>query len=251
MVLLWLLSLKLRDASIVDIWWGPGIAVLTVAAALGAGSDGAGPRRLITLAAVGLWAGRLAWHIGRRNLGVKREEDVRYAAWRAKHGGRWWWRSLFQVFLLQGVIAWVVALPVMIAVSEPSSGMGVLDVVGAAVFLLGLGTEAVADRQLARHIADPANKGRLLDSGLWRYSRHPNYFGEALLWWGLGILGAAAGAWWSLAGPLVITLFLRFGSGVPLTERRQSPKPGWDEYAARTNAFVPWPPRRSPPTGQA
>lgn len=237
---LWLVSLYLANASIVDMWWGPAF-VLALAAYLDFALP-AHPRAWLVLGATGLWAARLAWHIGRRNVG--HGEDARYRAWREQHGARWWWRSYFQVFVLQALVAWVVSWPLFHASRSGTAFPSWLDVVGAGVFLAGWLFEAVADHQLAAFKRDPANRGRVMDRGLWRYSRHPNYFGEAVLWWGLGLIGAAVpGGWTGLAGPLVITWLLLRVSGVTMLERglRKS-KPGYADYVARTSAFVPWPP---------
>lgn len=239
---LWLASLALTNASIVDMWWGPAF-VVALAAYLDFGAP-THPRGWLVLTATLLWAVRLAWHIGRRNVG--HGEDPRYRAWRNEHGSRWWWWSFFQVFLLQAVVAWVVSWPLYFAVQASSSFPTAWDLAGATLFLVGWSFESVADRQLTIFKRNPANRGRVLDGGLWRYSRHPNYFGEAVLWWGLGLIGIAVpGGWMGLIGPLLITWLLLRVSGVMLLERglRQT-KPGYADYMARTSAFVPWPPRR-------
>lgn len=237
----WAASLPLRNASIVDSVWGPGFALVAL---LGAGVGGGDPLRRWAMAGlVTLWGVRLSWHITRRNRG--KGEDPRYARWRAEGGAGWPLRSLFTVFLLQGAILLVVALPLL---TGATAGPGVrwLEVVGGGVWLVGFLLEAVADRQLARFRAEPGNRGRVLDTGLWRYSRHPNYFGDALLWWGLWLVGGAAtGAWWTAVGPLLMTLLLRHVSGVTLLERgMEERRPGYAEYLRRTSPFVPLPPRR-------
>ena len=239
--LLWLASLYFANASIVDMWWGPAF-VLALVAYLDFGLP-AHPRAWLVLGATGLWAARLAWHIGRRNVG--HGEDPRYRAWREQHGQRWWWRSYLQVFVLQALVAWVVSWPLFHASRPGTPFPSWWDMVGAGVFLAGWLFESVADRQLAAFKRDPANRGQVMDRGLWRYSRHPNYFGEALLWWGLGLIGAAVpGGWMGLVGPLVMTWLLLRVSGVTMLERglRQS-KAGYADYVVRTSAFVPWPPR--------
>lgn len=238
---LWVVSLRLRNASIVDMWWGP--AFLVAAGAYLGLAWPAHPRAWLALAATALWAARLAWHIGRRNVG--HGEDPRYRAWREAHGSRWWWRSYFQVFLLQAAVAWLVSWPLYFSVRDPAGFPTAWDLAGAAVFVAGWLFEAVADHQLARFKRDPANRGRVMDRGLWRYSRHPNYFGEAVLWWGLGIVGAGtSGGAWGLVGPLLITWLLLRVSGVTMLERGlvQS-KPAYADYIRRTSAFVPWRPR--------
>ena len=240
--LLWLASLWLANASIVDIWWGPAfVLALVVYLRLDPPSH---PRGWLVLGAITLWAWRLAWHIGRRNIG--HGEDPRYRAWRDQHGPRWWWRSYFQVFVLQAVIAWLVSSPLYFAAQPHPRFPTVLDSAGALLFVAGLLFESVADAQLAAFIRNPGNRGRVLDSGLWRYSRHPNYFGEALLWWGLGLIGASAPhGWLGLAGPALMTFLLVRVSGVALLERGLlNTRAGYAAYIARTSAFVPWPPRR-------
>jgi steroid 5-alpha reductase family enzyme len=190
---------------------------------------------------VGLWAARLGWHLFRRN---RREgEDPRYARWREEHGQAFWWVSLFKVFWLQAGILWVVAWPLLVSVtaSEPT---GWVALGGAAVFLSGFLTEAVADAQLRAFRADPANQGEVLDTGLWRYSRHPNYFGNAVLWWGLWLLAVDAGGWWTVFSPVVMTFLLLKVSGVSLLEEDiEERRPAYAEYVRRTSAFVPMPPK--------
>lgn len=242
MAVLWLRSVRLRDASIVDAFWGPGFAVIaTVGAAL---SAGALPRRLLLAVLVVTWGIRLGAHIWRRNRGGG--EDFRYAAMRASHGESFWWVSLFSVFLLQGSLMWFIALPVQIAQgARQPEALGWLDLLGATVWACGLAFEAIGDRQLARFKADPANRGRILDTGLWRYTRHPNYFGDALLWWGLWLVSASTpGALWTLPCPLLMTLLLVRVSGVHLLEATMAQRPGYAEYMRRTSAFLPRPPRR-------
>lgn len=242
MILLWLLSLRLRDASIADPFWGAGFVLATWTAALAA--DGGGARRALALALVTVWGLRLSLHLLRRNLG--HGEDRRYAAMRAAHGDRFWIVSLGTVFLLQGGLILLVSLPLQLAVARTGPALGLLDAAGVALFALGLAFEAVADLQLARFKADPANRGRVMDRGLWRLTRHPNYFGDATLWWGLGLLGVAAGAPWSLLSPAVMTWLLLRVSGVSLLERDIAERrPGYREYVRRTSAFFPWFPRRA------
>jgi steroid 5-alpha reductase family enzyme len=241
---LWLASLALKNASIVDIWWGLGFIVM--AGAYLAATDGFEGRRALMTGLVVLWGLRLAWHIGSRNIG--HGEDFRYAKWRQENGASWWWYSYFKVFLLQAVVGWIVGLPLFYALSagEPSSWTA-WDVVGTVVFGAGFLFEAIGDWQMRRFKADPANTGRLMNTGLWRYTRHPNYFGEAVLWWGLGIIGAGTpGGVVGLIGPAAITYLLIRVSGVAMLEATlKSTKPGYAEYIATTSSFVPMPPRRS------
>jgi steroid 5-alpha reductase family enzyme len=238
---LWLVSLAKRDASIVDPFWGIGF-VLVAWFWFVRGEAGTG-RALAQAVAVTLWGARLSGYLLWRNAGAG--EDFRYRAMRANAPDRFWWVSLFQVFLLQAVILWVVALPVL-AVQRATgpATWSAWDVAGAIVFLTGLAFETVGDAQLVRFKADPANRGRVLDRGLWRYTRHPNYFGDALVWWGLFLPALAVpGAWWTALGPVLMTALLMKVSGVALLEKTLTEtKPAYRDYVRRTSAFVPWPP---------
>jgi steroid 5-alpha reductase family enzyme len=237
---LWLISVRIRDASIADIWWGPGFAVIAWVAALHTHPD---PTRygLVTVVMT-LWALRLSIFMARRNLG--HGEDRRYQAMRGD-SPHFWWTSLFKVFVLQGALQVVVALPVF-AAAESQHPVNLWDVLGVALALTGVVTEAVADHQLTRFKADPDNQGQVMNHGLWGYSRHPNYFGNALLWVGMGIVGIASGGpWWSLAGPALMIFLLLKVSGVSMlestiTERR----PAYKQYIQDVSAFVPWPKKR-------
>jgi steroid 5-alpha reductase family enzyme len=240
LTLLWLVSLRTGDASIIDAFWGPGFALVAFAYHLV--DRQLGPRTALVLTLVLVWAARLGIHLFRRNR--SRGEDPRYAAMRAEHGERWGRVSLFRVFWLQGVILWVVSMPLFAAVRAPGD-LGALDFLGAMLVLVGLSLETVADLQLTRFRADPANRGRVLDTGLWRYSRHPNYFGDAVVWWGFYAIAGAAGAWWTVFAPVIMTWLLTRVSGVPLLEKGLSEtRPGYAEYVRRTSAFVPWLPRK-------
>lgn len=237
MLLLWLLSLGLRDSSIVDLFWGAGF-VLTAWLALW--NEGVTSRGLLVTGLVSLWGLRLAGYLTWRNHG--RGEDPRYVAMRRRHGPAWWWRSFFIVFVLQGVLLWLISLPVQRAVRVPDFGW--LDLVATGLVLLGVGFESVGDLQLARFKANPANKGQLMTSGLWRYTRHPNYFGDAVVWWGLGLFGLASGAWWTIGSPALMTFLLVRVSGVSMLEGMMKDRPGYAEYVRATSAFIPMPPKR-------
>jgi steroid 5-alpha reductase family enzyme len=242
LVLTWLLSLRLRDVSIVDVAWGLGFVVVAwVALATGDGDAG---RRTLLAALVTLWGLRLAGHIGARKLRHP-GEDPRYGAWRTRWGSRFWLVSLVNVFLLQAALVWIVSLPVQGA-SAADGGLGGLDLVGVALWAIGLFFEAVGDAQLARFKADPSHRTEprpVMDRGLWRYTRHPNYFGDFCVWWGLGLIALSAGAWWTLVGPAVVTLLLTRVSGKAHLERSMAHRPGYAEYVRRTSGFVPRPPR--------
>ena len=239
MLVTWGLSLILRDVSIVDVAWG--VAFVVVAWTGFALGDGDRARRGLVAALVTLWGLRLAGYIARRKLSERRE-DPRYAAWRERHGARFPLVSLVSVFLLQGALALVVSLPLQGAATH-DGGLAALDFAGVAVWAAGVFFEAVGDAQLARFKADPANKGTVMERGLWRYTRHPNYFGDFLVWWGLYLIALSAGAWWTLPGPLVMTLLLTRVSGKDHLERSLSRRPGYADYVRRTSGFVPLPPR--------
>ena len=243
MLALWLVSLALRDASIVDIFWGPGFALVAIAGGwLGAGGDPA--RRALATGLVVLWGLRLGAYLAWRNAG--RGEDPRYQAMRRRWGSRFPLASLFTVFGLQCLLLWFVSLPVQ-AVHVSSGGpLGALDAAGAALALVGLLFEAVGDFQLARFRADPVNANRVMDRGLWRYTRHPNYFGDCCVWWGLYAIAAATPLGvWTVLSPIAMTWLLLRVSGVALLERSIGKRrPDYARYVARTSAFVPRPPRR-------
>ena len=242
MLAVWVLSLAVRDASIVDSFWSLGF-VLVASVALMAG-PGVFERRLLVFALATVWGVRLALHITRRNWG--RGEDFRYQGFRARWGSRFWWVSLFTVFLLQGAIMFVVSLPVQVVGAGPTpSRLGLWDLLGAAVWLLGFSFEAIGDAQLARFKAGPAGRGAVMDRGLWRYTRHPNYFGDAALWWGIGLIGVATPwGWMALLGPAVMTYMLVRVSGVAMLEKDiVERRPGYADYVRRTSAFLPRPPK--------
>ena len=241
MVLLWLMSLALKNSSIVDIFWGIGFVIIVwLAFSLGGGYI---PRKQFVAVLVTMWGLRLALHIGIRNWG--RGEDFRYAKWREENGPRWWWFSFFQVFLLQGILMWIISAPL---IAAQTSGFPViitpLDMVGVVVWIVGFLFEMLGDLQLMSFKQNPKNKGKLLTKGLWKFTRHPNYFGEAVLWWGYYIIALASGSWWTIFSPILMTYLLMNVSGVAMLERTMKLKPGYEEYIRKTNAFFPWLPKR-------
>ncbi|WP_226484371.1 DUF1295 domain-containing protein [Streptomyces parvulus] len=233
---------------VVDAAWGVGfaaVAVVTSAVAAAAGEGDAVRQVLVTVLTV-VWGLRLAVHIGRRGRG--HGEDPRYDAMLAKAPGNRNLYALRMVYLLQGALVWLVSLPVQ-AAAYGSGPVTLLAWTGTAVWAAGLVFEAVGDAQLARFKADPAHQGRIMDRGLWSWTRHPNYFGDFLVWWGLFLVACDAGtaaAAVSVVSPLVMTYLLIGGSGKRLLERRMADRPGWSAYAARTSGFFPRPPRRRP-----
>lgn len=241
MVATWLLSVLRRDASIVDIVWGAGFVVTSWV--LVASLEADRPRQFLLAALTSVWGLRLAGYLARRNLG--KGEDFRYQAMRRRWGARFPLISLVTVFGLQGVIMWIVSLPLQYGSADADPGLGPVAVMGIMVWIVGFVFESVGDAQLARFKADPANAGKVMDRGLWSLTRHPNYFGDSMVWWGIGIVAAETGSGViGLAGPLVMMFFLMRVSGVPMLERSlMKRREGYAEYAARTSAFFPRPPR--------
>jgi steroid 5-alpha reductase family enzyme len=244
MTLLWLLSLRLRDASIVDMFWGPGFVLIAwIAFAL---SGNTSWRVWLIAIMVTIWGLRLGIYLFWRNHG--KGEDPRYQAMRQHHGDSFWWMSLFIVYLLQGVLMWIVSWPIQLIHFLPQSpSLTWLDAVAVLLWLTGMFFETVGDGQLARFKADPINAGRVMSQGLWRYTRHPNYFGDFLVWWGFGLF-VLNGGWagmWALIGPFLMSVLLIKVSGVTLLEQRlHHTRPAYQDYVRRTSSFFPKPPRR-------
>lgn len=249
--LLWLVSLRIRDVSIVDIFWGPAFVLIAWCTYIAGTSAWAHQQLIVGLTSV--WGLRLAAYLAWRNLG--HGEDYRYRAMRKRMGPRFAWVSLFTVFTLQVVLAWIVSLPVQMgqlwAVQrDVSPGFTPFVAFGCAVFAIGLVFETVGDIQLARFKARPENQGKVMDRGLWRYTRHPNYFGDFMVWWGLYAVSIAS--WdrfleigWTAIGPALMSFLLLRVSGVALLERSlKKRRPGYEAYIRRTSAFFPWPPKR-------
>jgi steroid 5-alpha reductase family enzyme len=235
-VLTWLVSLAKRDVSIVDSLWSMLILAGAVVYFL---SGPRSERAVLTIVAVSIWAARLAIYITARNWG--KEEDRRYQAIRKRNEPYFALKSLYIVFLFQALLAWVVSLP-LLAAANSHTALTIVDYVGAALTLFGLLFEAIGDWQLAQFKAEPSNRGKVMDRGLWRYTRHPNYFGEACVWWGFYLIALAAGGWWSLLGPLLMTLLLLKVSGVALLEKDLlTRRPEYAAYIEQTNAFFPGP----------
>ena len=238
----WTLSVVLKNASIVDIVWGLGFVLVAWVVRLSA--DGNDTRQWLLTGMVSVWGLRLAGHLFWRNHG--NGEDFRYRAMRKHYGPKFPIISLATVFGLQGMLMFIVSLPVQLGQADATPDVGAVAYVGVVLWLVGLFFEAVGDAQLARFKALPENRGIVMSSGLWRYTRHPNYFGDACIWWGIGIVAAETGSGaWGLIGSLLMTVLLRRVSGVTLLEkslvkRRQ----GYTEYVARTSPFVPRPPKR-------
>jgi steroid 5-alpha reductase family enzyme len=243
----WIVSLLRRNVTVVDTLWGIGFVLIAWLTLYQVGE--ATGRRWLLAGLTTVWGVRLTAHLTWRNRG--KGEDPRYGKWRRAAGGRFWWTSLFKVFLLQALFLWVIALSLQAGlIHSGPPGLGWLDLAGGLVWLTGFGFEAVGDWQLARFKSDPAHRGRVMDRGLWRYTRHPNYFGECLIWWGLFII-ALSHPWnaWTVISPVTLTLVLLKMTGIPLTEASiTETRPAYRAYQERTPAFIPGrpKPRRSP-----
>ncbi len=246
MLATWLVSLPLRNASIVDPIWSLGFVVVGWVTFISQHQHVDALRTGVLLAFVTIWGVRLSLHLFIRNVG--HGEDYRYKAMRKKHGAKFWHVSLRTVFLVQGVLMWIVSLPLQfgIGTSTKTSWWLLPLVLGAIVWLIGFGFESIGDAQLKAFKADPASAGQVMDRGLWRYTRHPNYFGDATVWWGIFLvsLGAGGWAWIGVIGPVVMTTLLRRVSGVTLLEKSLvKRRPGYEDYVRRTSPFLPRPPR--------
>jgi steroid 5-alpha reductase family enzyme len=245
MLLGWVISLLYRNVTIVDSLWGLGFVLIAWLTFSMAEAEGFYGRKVLIVLMVTLWGLRLSLHLAWRNWG--HGEDPRYAAWRKKSGDRFWLVSLFKVFILQAVFLWAIALALQwgMLATQPAE-YTLLDFLGLAVWVIGFFFEATGDWQLARFKADPTNKGRVMDQGLWAYSRHPNYFGESLMWWGVFLIALATPAgWWTIISPLLITAVLLKMTGVTLMEKSiVHTRPGYSDYIARTNTFFPWFPKK-------
>lgn len=243
--LLWAISMATRDSSLVDIWFSPCIAIAAVTGAVFAG--GAEPRRVLLAVLASVWALRLGGYLLWRNWG---REDPRYARFR-KHiedqGKNFAWHSFTRINLYQGAIVFLALAPFLVAQTAPEPAeLGALARLGAALTLFGVAFQGIADFQLARFKADPATAGKVLDTGLWRYSRHPNYFGESCVWWGYWLVACEVPwGWLTAISPAFMTWSILGMMGKELVERRMLKKrPGYEDYVARTSGFIPWFPRR-------
>jgi steroid 5-alpha reductase family enzyme len=238
--LTWLLSLPLRKVAIVDSLWSLLLFAAGVVYALGA--DPRAPRLAFVLWLVALWAARLSMYVTARGIG--KGEDPRHRAIRARHEPHFQWKSLYLVFWPHALLAWIVSLPLLGAFAS-NRPVGLLDYAGILLWAAGMMFEAGGDWQLARFKRDPANAGAVMNRGFWRYTRHPNYFGEFCVWWGFFLIALSAGAWWSAPGALLISFLLLRVSGVPRLERDiGNRRPQYADYVLKTNAFFPGPSRK-------
>jgi steroid 5-alpha reductase family enzyme len=245
-LLLWLVSIRLKDVSFVDAWWPLGMVLVALASY--AETGGSGPHALALTLLCALWGVRLGGYLFWRWR--KQGADARYTAMLEDAQSRRRWSfgkaSLLLVFALQAPLQWLVCLPVQLGQVAPSFDLRSVGWAGVTLAIFGIAFESVGDWQLLTFKRDPANAGTVMDRGLWRYTRHPNYFGEACLWWGLYLIAAETGLGaWSLPAPIVITLLLTKGSGAPTVEGRMGQRPGYADYVRRTSGFIPWPPKRT------
>ncbi len=239
-----LIAIRQNKLTVVDTAWGLGFGAIAVASTvIAASGNGYPPLRRILLAMVAVWGVRLAWHLHARNAHLP--EDPRYVELAQRSKGPFWQIALTRVFLPQGISMWLVATPVMVGMNNEDLHWW-LAVPGILIWAIGMFFESVGDHQLARFKKDGANKGKLMDQGLWRYTRHPNYFGDACVWWGIWLV--AASSWAGLVtiiGPIAMTFFLTRVTGAALNEKgMKRSKPGYDEYVRRTSGFFPFPPKK-------
>jgi steroid 5-alpha reductase family enzyme len=235
--ILFIVANIINDNSILDIAWGPSFIVTTWVVLLINADFGA--RQFLVAALVTIWGARLGIRIYRRNKG--KGEDPRYVKFREEWGKNFVLRSYFQLFLFQGLILMLNVMPVLIIMSGIRENLVWSDYLGLAIWVIGFLFETIGDYQLDTFLKDPANRGTIIDRGLWQYTRHPNYFGEATMWWGIFVIALnQPWGWIGVIGPLVITGMLLFVSGIPMTEKLMEKTPGWDEYKRRTSVFIPW-----------
>ncbi len=241
--LLWIWSIFIKNVSIVDIFWGLGFVVVNAFYVFMSGELNA--RKILILTLVSIWGLRLAIYLAYRNIG--KGEDFRYKEFRRNYGpNRYWWVSFFQTFLLQGVLIMIVSLPLLGINSSASSGdLNVLDYIGIVVWLIGFIFEAGGDFQLVRFKRHFANKGKVLNTGFWKYTRHPNYFGDSAVWWAYAVFSIAAGSYWQIIGSIIMTILIIKISGVSLLEKTlKDTKPQYRDYIQKTNSFFPWLPKK-------
>ena len=235
----YIISLILKRNDVVDIAWGLGFINLAWASLY---ISGFSERGLLATILVTIWGLRLAWHIYLRNRG--KSEDYRYQAWR-KEWKFFYARSFFQIYMLQGLLMYLIAVPVMYINTLPVLGIGLLDIVGVCIWIIGFYFESTGDSQLKKFISNPNNKGKIMNTGLWRYSRHPNYFGEVTQWWGIFFLAISLPyGFATIIGPLTITTLILFVSGIPLLEKKREGRPDWEEYKKKTSIFFPLPQKK-------
>lgn len=236
-----IVSLIKKRNDVADVAWGLGFVVLAWSSLLI--SSNFQIRSLLVVLLVSIWGLRLFWHIGRRNQ--KKSEDARYAKWRRDWGKWFLMRSYFQIYILQGTLLFIIALPILLVNKNSNSTLNPLDFLGLIIWAIGFFFEVVGDTQLRNFIKNPANKGKIMTKGLWSCTRHPNYFGEVLLWWGIWLIAfSVPGGWLAIIGPITITFLILEVSGAPMLEKQLEKKPGFSEYKKRVSIFFPLPPKK-------
>ena len=241
--LLWIWSVFIKNVSIVDIFWGLGFVVVNTFYVFMSGELNA--RKIVILTLVCIWGFRLAIYLAIRNIG--KGEDFRYQEFRQNYGPkRYWWFSYFQTFLLQGILIMIISLPLLgINYNNSNGNLEILDYLGIIIWIIGFTFETVGDFQLSNFKRDSKNKGKILHTGLWKYTRHPNYFGDSAVWWAYGIFSIAAGSYWQAIGAVIMTLLILKISGVSLLEKTlKETKPQYKEYIQKTSSFIPWFPKK-------
>ncbi len=238
MSLWFIIALTKKRNDVADVAWGLGFVIMTWASFYLANSNGS--RQLIVCFLVSIWGLRLAWHIHQRNKG--KPEDYRYQKWRTDWGKWFYLRSYFQVYILQGVLLSIIVLPVLMINKNTEGPLGILDFIGAAVWLFGFYFETVGDAQLTQFLKNPQNKGKLMQSGLWAYTRHPNYFGEVTQWWGIWLIALSIpNGIFGIISPLTITFLILKVSGIPMLEKKMAEHLEFEEYKRKTSMFIPLP----------
>lgn len=243
---LWLVSLRIRDVSFIDAVWPMGMLLLALATF--PRTEGDPTRKWLLIGLVGVWALRLGWHLYRRWRAHGADGRYLDLLGRMERNRGWGFgkTALLVVFLPQAFLAWLTSLPVQLGQVALEPAVGWIAWTGAALAVIGIAFESIGDAQLTAFRKDPANKGKVLDTGLWRWTRHPNYFGDACVWWGLFLIAAETGpGLWAIVGPLFLTFTLTKWSGIGITEKAiHNSRPGYADYLRRTSAFIPWPPKK-------
>jgi steroid 5-alpha reductase family enzyme len=238
MTTLWVVSIFMKNVSIVDMFWGMGFVLVNTFYFLNTEMT---PAKVILFLLVTVWGLRLSIYLGWRNAG--KPEDFRYQEFRKKYGeNRYWWISFFQTFMLQGILMFIISLPLLgTNLNSTSDNLSWLDYAGVAIWVIGFIFEAGGDMQLAQFKANKANKGKVLNTGLWHYTRHPNYFGDSAVWWGFGLICLSTESYWYATGSVIMTLLIIKVSGVALLEKSlKDQKPQYKDYIEKTSSFIPW-----------
>lgn len=240
---LWVVSVLIKNVSIVDLFWGLGFVIVN--AWYFSANETTNIRQVVLLTMVTIWGLRLSIYLAWRNIG--KGEDFRYREFRKNYGEKnYWWISFFQTFLLQGILMWLISSTLWgINKSSSGTGLNIIDYIGVLVWTIGFIFEAGGDYQLAKFKKNLSNKGKVLNTGFWKFTRHPNYFGDAAVWWGYGLICLAAGGYWYIWGSILMTLLIIKVSGVALLEKTlKTQKPEYMDYIQKTNSFIPWVPKK-------